>query len=326
MVTYSRINRIVGVSTILFLLFLLIFSGCGWRNDKPSQPQGTPEDEFTFLFFSDTQADPATGDYSAAGLLVASAVAASTAGEHPPGLVIFGGDTVNDGGDPSEWQTFWQAFALPLDNLKTAAVPGNHDHYPLLAGQFCYPQSVPSATDDGYFYSFNMGQIHFTMLDSYIMGAARQEDIDWLRNDLESPAASEAKWRIAVMHHPMWPPVNNPRDAARAETMRRYFLPVLEDFGVDLILCGHHHIYTRTLPMSGNQPQEPEESGRRAGIVQIMVASGDKVSYAIGDTDLFASNSLAPNYLMVTATAETLYITALNGDNEPIDAYIINTG
>jgi hypothetical protein len=51
--------------------------------------------------------------------------------------------------------------------------------------------------------------------------------------------------------------------------MRGHFLPLLEAYGVDLILCGHQHIYSRTLPMKGSEASS-------GGIVQIMTASGGK--------------------------------------------------
>ena len=266
-----------------------------------------------FLFFGDAHPPPETLDFSGVGALIAYA-----ASREMPELAIFGGDTVDDGGDEGQWGDFWQAVGTSLDGLVTAAVAGNHDRHDLLAAQFDYPYEAPQGPGEGYFYTLRLGPVFFIMLDSNIMGAANQRDIDWLRSELGSEAALQAGWRVAVMHHPMWPVADIPRDMQRAETMRIHFLPILEAYNVDLILCGHQHVYTRTYPMRGGAAAA---DGR--GIVQIMAASGDKPSYAAGERDFIAASFIAPNYLMLVADVERLSITAFNGEHEVIDKLTI---
>ena len=300
--------RLTLLIPVIFLFALLpLFSG-GYRKQAPSFAEKQP-DTLTFLFFSDTQADPETGDYYSLGEMLSRAV---TQDQHTA-LVIFGGDTVNDGKDAAEWRDFWQAAKVPLTGLITAAVPGNHDSHALLAEQFCYPLKAPAKQEEGFFYSLDHGPVHFIMLDSNIMGAANSADAKWLQNDLQSEEARQAVWRIAVMHHPLWPLTENPKDTRRAETMREYFLPLLEAGGVDLILCGHQHIYGRSLPMRG---ESPAESG---GIIQIMAASGAKVSYVTGGNDHVAVSSPAPNYLLLQADEQKLTVTACNEHHEAFD-------
>gem|GEM_PF-1842817 len=266
-----------------------------------------------FVYFSDTQADPDTGDYLPFGSLAASALARRT----PISLVVFGGDSVNDGGDTEEWAAFWNIAAPILSGLSTAAVPGNHDNHALLAEYFTYPKKAPASQGEGFFYSFDWRRIHFLMLDSNRMGAAWQADLDWLLADLEGAAARQADWRIAVMHHPLWLPVANPKDEARAETMREHFLPLLEAHGVELILCGHQHVYARSLPMQGD-----EVDGNKRGVVQIMAASGSKGSYSISGFDFIAARGDAPNYLLVTTEGDTLTVEAYGMESDaPFDQY-----
>lgn len=286
----------------------------------PGTPESTPlsSREFSFLFFSDTQADPETGDYSETGELLARAAAQTD----NIGLVVFGGDTVNDGGDADEWLRFHQAAGPALEGLTTAAIPGNHDNYPLLAGQFDYPANAPGRPGEGWFYSFVMGPVFFVMLDSNIMGAANEADIEWLRNTLQSADAQQAAWRVVVMHHPMWPAASIPKDAERAETMREHFLPVMEDYRVDLILCGHQHSYARGAPMSGDSTAS-QDSG---GIVQVMVASGGKGAYTVEDSDYIAISANAPNYLLVTADYESLSAVAYDASGTIIDSFSVLPG
>ena len=282
----------------------------------PIAPLQSGEAGLTFLFFSDTQADPEAGSYQSVGERIAEGV--SIANKQNLGLVIFGGDTVNDGGDEAEWGAFWREAGAPLAGLPIAAVAGNHDSHAMLAEQFDYPETAPAGRGDGFFYSFDMGPVHFIMLDSNIMGAARQADQDWLREDLESVGARKAGWRIAVMHHPLWPPVANPKDDARAKAMREHFLPVLEAHGVELVLCGHQHIYTRSAPMRGENV-----SADGGGIIQIMAASGDKQAYFLENGSFIEAAADSPNYLLITADSEKLGITAYNADNVVVDSCVL---
>ena len=317
----------------LFLVLVFVLSGCGSdircvldpeddRLDVPDLPPvvdtGGAENVFppaedrtlTFLFFSDMQADPETGDYTATGELLAGA----TSGVEWLSLVLIGGDTVNDGGNIDEWNDFWQAAGSSFDGLITAAVPGNHDNYALLSGQFDHPSEAPQMPGEGFFYTFSSGPVFFLMLDSNIMGSANQRDIDWLQHELQSEAATQADWRIVVMHHPMWPLTDHPRDIQRAATLREFFLPLFEEYGVDLLLCGHQHVYSRSLPMSGDS-----QTADGQGIVQIMAASGDKASYTIGERDFVAASGTAPNYLLVNVDESELIIKAYNSEHLEID-------
>lgn len=320
--------------TVASLLLLLTAAGCVEHSNTVAQenseisataepdvvtPAETDNEEsltqeapkpLHFLFFSDTQADPDTNDYSRVGAMISTAILGGDA----PGLVIFGGDTVNDGGDGTEWIDFHQSVGIALDGIMTAAVPGNHDHDILLTEQFNYPAEAHERTGAGYFYTLTMDQVFFIMLDSSAMGAADRSDIEWLRGELQSDSALNAQWRIAVMHHPMWPVAEIPKDIERAEVMRSCFLPVLEEFGIDLILCGHQHVYARTQPMQGDS-----EAGEGRGIVQIMVASGEKAAYTPGSMGYFAFSDTVASYLSVSAEDEKLFITGYDSTHSVID-------
>jgi len=329
------------IAIVLFFSIVICIAGCGVTPASDSQNEQLPTASFpvessdtpvsavpdtpspeqqntlTFLFFSDTHPNPDYLDYTGVGRLLAQAASRN----EKPELILFGGDTVDDGADETQWSDFWQAVGASLDGLTTAAVAGNHDSSALLAEQYDYPNRAPERPGEGYFYSFSMEPVFFLMLDSNIMGAANQHDIEWLQNELQSEAARQADWRIIVSHHPMWPVTDTPRDIQRAETMREYFLPILEENDVALILCGHQHVYSRTLPMRGGAL-----ANDGVGIVQIIAASGDKASYTVGERDFVAVTDIAPNYLLLVADDKSLTITAFNGDHKTIDELSIAKG
>jgi len=298
----------------LLLLLSFILSACVAVTTPPAGlPVDAPEEQpFTFLFLSDTQADPQTGDYSGLADLLVQALSH----ESKPTLLLLGGDTVNDGADAKEWQAFWQAAKPSLDGVSVAAAAGNHDNQALLAEQFTWPDNAPAGPRQGFFYSFDMQGVHFIVLDSNIMGAANAEDIAWLEADLSSEAAQQATWRIAVCHHPFWPVAAIPKDAARAQTMREHFLPLLEEYGVDLLLVGHQHLYARTLPMHGDEPSA-------SGLVQVMAASGGKDSYTPNEQPYLAKIADAPNYVLFTVSASKLTLFAYDEAGQIIDSYTL---
>jgi hypothetical protein len=108
---------------------------------------------------------------------------------------------------------------------------------------------VPSGTEA--YYSFDYGGIHFVCLDSYDSprtpaGAM----LTWLRNDL---SAASAEWLIAFFHHPPYTKGSHDSDAeSDLGEIRANALPILESFGVDLVLTGHSHSYERSMYLHGH--------------------------------------------------------------------------
>jgi len=281
---------------------MVLLSGC-------SRGSFGTDEVFTFIFMSDTQADPEIGDYAPFGEILELALSH----ESRPQVLVLGGDNVNSGNSEEEWEKFWEAAGENLDDVLIASVAGNHDNNPLLAQQFDYPQVAPENNTEGFFYTFENSNIFFIMLDSNIMGAGNASDVEWLSDQLSSSDATEADWRIAVLHHPFWPVADIPRDMQRAETMRENFLPVMEENGVDLILCGHQHVYSRSVPMWDGIINEN-------GIIQIMTASGAKDSYSPGENDYIEKIADTPVYLIIEVSAKALSLTAFNVTGEPFDS------
>jgi hypothetical protein len=69
----------------------------------------------------------------------------------------------------------------------------------------------------------------------------------WLQQDL---ASTNQEWIIAFWHHPPYSKGSHDSDSAGEPVlreMRERFLPVLDAYGVDLVLTGHSHSYERSL-------------------------------------------------------------------------------
>lgn len=155
---------------------------------------------------------------------------------------------LGDNAYPSGTDANYQAgvFNIYTNLLRKSVVwptVGNHDSDPAYFSIFSVPQDgeaggFPSGT--AHYYSFNHANIHFICLDSMAASLATNSPMYvWLTNDL---AHMTADWTISFWHHP---PINQDTDTL-ARGMREVFLPVLEQAGVDLVLCGHIHNYLRT--------------------------------------------------------------------------------
>lgn len=115
---------------------------------------------------------------------------------------------------------------------------------------------VPSGTEA--YYAFDHGPVHFICLDSE--DSPRTADgaqAKWLKADLE---ANASPWRIVFFHTPPYTKGSHDSDEAkdsggRLKDMREVFLPILEEAGVDLVLCGHSHSYERSFLLRGHYGQ-----------------------------------------------------------------------
>lgn len=184
-------------------------------------------------------------------------------------LLLFLGDNAYNAGTETEHNLhFFNIYNNNLfDNHVVFPVPGNHeyandkgravDHNIPYYTIFTVPTKgesggLPSGTP--HYYSFDYGNAHFIMLDSYgIDGGSHLYDDTtngeqalWLKADLAANVGKH-KWTIACMHHP---PYTNGSHHSDQEgdliAIRRKITPILERFGVDLVLAGHSHVYERS--------------------------------------------------------------------------------
>ena len=95
------------------------------------------------------------------------------------------------------------------------------------------------------YYSFDYANIHFVELESYETDRSPTGPmLTWLQRDL---AANTQPWVIVFFHHPPYSKGSHNSDTEiELIEMRQNALPILENFGVDLVLSGHSHSYERS--------------------------------------------------------------------------------
>ena len=83
--------------------------------------------------------------------------------------------------------------------------------------------------------------VRFISLDSYSLinfDKHEQEILNWLTETLQN---NTSKWTVLMTHYPVFSCThgrNNPG-------LRQKLLPIIEKFGIDLVLQGHDHTYCR---------------------------------------------------------------------------------
>src|SRR2546423_1138961 len=101
------------------------------------------------------------------------------------------------------------------------------------------------------YYSFDYANIHFVELESFETDRSPTGPmLTWLQRDL---AANTQPWVIVFFHHPPYSHGSHNSDTEiELVEMRQNALPILENFGVDLVLCGHSHAYERSFLIDGH--------------------------------------------------------------------------
>ena len=174
------------------------------------------------------------------------------------------GDNAYDTGTDSEYQSWlFNRYKTFLRHCVLWATRGNHDETHSGSNNdyydfFTMPTSgqiggVPSGSEA--YYSFEYANIHFVCLDSE--GTSRSPSgamMQWLELDLD---ANNRPWVIAYWHHPPYSKGSHNSDdsgdsGGRMRDMRQNALPILEEYGVDLVLSGHSHSYERSFLIDGH--------------------------------------------------------------------------
>lgn len=188
----------------------------------PSAPAQPESDSAFVAFYADNQSDSNEDD--ARHSSVTNRILDS--GGNP---VLHAGDIMEDGTEAS-WNRFLNVAGTLLGSRTFYAALGNNDR---VAGD----SSTPSPYFLSYFnfpnnkqwYSVNSGNLHIVFLDSaFSSGSATQ--LSWLASDLQSEA-SQSRITVVIFHHPTF-----------ASNISSY----LQNYGVDFVVAGHIHTYTKS--------------------------------------------------------------------------------
>ncbi|WP_256717970.1 DNRLRE domain-containing protein [Shewanella sp. UCD-KL12] len=284
------------------------------------------------------------------------------AGGNYTDLWIMLGDNAYSSGTDSEYQVaVFDIYPELLRQSPLWSTLGNHDGYTADSATqsgayydiFTLPTNgeaggVPSGTEA--YYSFDHGQIHFICLESYETDRSSSGAmLTWLVNDLES---TSQPWIVAYWHHPPYTKGSHDSDSeSRLIEMRENALPILESYGVDLVLSGHSHSYersylidshygssssfTESMKLDGGDGNKTSDGSYQKtaqlqqannGAVYVVAGSSGKISGgALNHPAMYASINLLGSVLLEVQQNE-LTATFIDSTNTSQDEFTISKG
>ncbi|MBS7359158.1 MAG: metallophosphoesterase family protein [Oscillospiraceae bacterium] len=206
--------------------------------------------KFSFIAIADVQAS-SYEKFEQAAKVMEAAMAKTPKAE----LVVNMGDFVNDC-TSEEWTWFGDAFKAYNTNLTMAPVAGNHDgnitnklNVGWFEKQFVLEKGAGDTNGiNGTYYSFDYGNVHFCVLNTNDMYTMTEAQRNWAINDLNN---TDAHWKVLLTHRAAYSHgknINKPDTIALRETL----IEIVDATGVDLVLSGHDHTYSRTYQLVGD--------------------------------------------------------------------------
>ncbi|MBF4616326.1 Ig-like domain repeat protein [Curtobacterium sp. VKM Ac-1376] len=248
--------------------------------------------DFDFLFFGDPQIG-SSGYTDDDGAGWADTLEYATTKDQDAELLVSGGDQVEHANNEYEWG----AFADSSDVLKRypwASTIGNHDvggkayeqHNQVpnsLKVPDFYPGGNTTANSGGDYWYMYKGVLFIDINSNAYTAGSDAAHVNYVR-DVITRHGDDAKWTALVYHHAIYSPAAHAND--KDNQQRRFdFTRAFSDMGVDLVLQGHDHAYTRSYAIKNGkkanvaeQPGADEVFAGPGGVIYVTAnsASGSK--------------------------------------------------
>ncbi|WIE65124.1 Ig-like domain repeat protein [Curtobacterium sp. MCLR17_036] len=248
--------------------------------------------DFDFLFFGDPQIG-SSGYVDDDGAGWANTLDYATSTEPDAELLVSGGDQIEHANNEYEWG----AFADSSDVLKRypwASTIGNHDvggkayeqHNQVpnsLKVPDFYPGGNSTANSGGDYWYMYKGVLFIDINSNAYSGGSDAAHVNYVRDVIERHG-EDAKWTALVYHHSIYSPADHAND--KDNQQRRFdFTRAFSDMGVDIVLQGHDHSYSRSYAIKNGkkankneQPAAPDVFSGPGGVIYITAnsASGSK--------------------------------------------------
>ena len=184
-------------------------------------------------------------------------------------LLVSGGDQVNTGGSEAEYKEFLKP--KQLKELAVAPTIGNHDAMSMANYVQHYPVGNEDQTTKNAWYGY--GNVLFLHVNSeYRVDYSKHRE--WMEKVL-ADQGDNYKYHVVVMHRSLFSTANHSMSGTTIE-LRDNLAPIFSDLGIDLVLHGHDHVYTRTHLMNGTTPVTsgtPSEVTPKSGEVMYVTAN-----------------------------------------------------
>lgn len=232
-------------------------------------------------------------------------------------IVLQAGDWVesdDESTETSQWWTWWasgtnQNIYTATKNMAFCGCIGNHESGATVWSKYW---AFPFSNQPRYNYSFDYGPVHITVVDQYTTYTNPSTQYTWLVNDLSS---STKPWKILVWHEPAWSAYGSGAHGNNA-TAQAVFQPLCQTYGVQLVLTGHNHFYSRcAVPLNGSHT-----------IQHICSGNGGAPYYGIntGQPYVVTATANTPGCDYIDIQGNTLTFTSVSSSAIVLDSFMID--
>lgn len=234
------------------------------------------EGDYDFLFYGDPQIGSSgnlAGDQAGWQDTVDVSLRANPNAE----ILVSGGDQVESANTESQWDSF--LAPNQLRQYPWAATIGNHDvggkayeqHFTTPntdRSALYYKDGNPAGTQSGGDYWYIYKDVLFIDLNSNSYsstnGGGDAAHVSYV-SDIINKHGNEAKWKVLVYHHSIYSPADHAKDSDNKQ--RRVDFPTtFSKLGVDLVLQGHDHSYSRSYLIKNGEKENPAEKPGAADV------------------------------------------------------------
>ncbi|GAB3950556.1 hypothetical protein GCM10027614_51170 [Micromonospora vulcania] len=228
------------------------------------------EGNYDFLFFGDPQIGSSGDPIKDQAGWQETLKVATTANPNIE-LLVSGGDHVESANNETDWNAF-----LGPDELRqypVAATIGNHDvggkayeqhHFTPNTDRSAayYNNGNPAGASSGGDYWYIYKDVLFIDLNSNSYatsqgGGGDAAHVSYVTNVINQHG-SEAKWKVLVYHHSIYSPADHAKDTDN-KVRRVDFPTTFSKLGVDMVLQGHDHSYSRSYLIKNGEKANPAE-------------------------------------------------------------------
>ena len=245
---------------------------------------GTFEDTYSFVYLTDAQIG-ASGSCEIDRDRWAASVDQIDQFEKDASMIVSGGDQVETHRSEDEYASLIAPELLK--QLPFQATIGNHDNQSdQFNSHFFTPnrsethgyESTEGRAGGDYWYTYN--DVLYLNINTNARSANEEDHAAFLREVIEEQGA-EANWVVVVMHHSLYSAAFHSVEQDVVER-RAALAPVFSELGVDLVLAGHDHIYTRSYLMEGTTPAGDLDAQEQSGVT--LAAEEGQVLYVTGNS------------------------------------------
>ena len=246
------------------------------------------------------------------------------------------GDFVNDCTN-EEWNWYFEQFAFLNDYVSMAPVAGNHEgnlKWFWFDSMFNIGKAENSDSVTGCYYSFDYGDAHIAVLNSNDMYPMSQQQINWLKNDMNE---TDATWKIVMMHRSLYS-AGKHTNKPDSTIMRHMLLPVIDELDIDLVLGGHEHMYLRTYPVTGEGVVDTDTTyvseivvGQEAlfavspeGTIHVMPSTAGTKRYSVNENALSYIQNAAAKMESTSGKGGIFTSISIDGGELVYQAYLVD--